>query len=159
MVWKENLMRWWLNHWDQVMSSCSSDMGQHYTRKWLVTCSVSSHYQNLCWLFIGIVINWVAANDHKVETMSNSPFQSLPVTRKHRTQYKAHWWDTVPTIAVFWNGWCILDALKCQVFHIDLWFPSHLGWTRWNSGRGQHQVMGRGVGRPLCLNSTLPGKR
>ena len=78
--------------------------------------------------------------------MSNLPFQSLPFIRKQRTQYKAHWWDTVPTIEVCWNAWCILDALKCQVFHIDLWFPRHLGWTRWNSERGQHQVMGEGGG-------------
>ena len=57
-------------------------LGQHYFRKWLVTCLVPSHYLNQCWL----IVNWTFRNNFQWNLNGNFLSRkcnwecSLPVT-------------------------------------------------------------------------------
>ena len=45
-------------HWGRVMHICVVELGHHWFRQWLVTCSAPSHYLNQCWN----IVNWTFRN-------------------------------------------------------------------------------------------------
>ena len=50
-----------------VPNICTSVLGQHCFRQWLVACSVPSHYLNQCWF----VVNWMFRNNFQWKFIRN----------------------------------------------------------------------------------------
>ena len=61
-----------LTHLHVVPHICIRELGQHWSRKWLVACWAPSHYPNQCWLIVNYSLQWNSNQNTKVFIHKNA---------------------------------------------------------------------------------------